>query len=155
VNRSRPAAGFTLIEVLMALVIFAFCATILAATYLNVLNSYDIVARGNAVDTDLAYARSIVLAEPDITKLEKGGEFNTADSRQVRWSVEIVPTSVADLFTVNFTCELADSGAAETRKITENFTVLRPTWSIDPSARSKLKQDAKNRILEHQAKKSS
>jgi general secretion pathway protein I len=139
----------------MALVIFAFAATILAGTYLNVINSYDIVARGNAVDADLAYARAIVLSEPDIKKLEKGGEFDTADSRHVRWSVEIVPTSLADLFTVNFTCELGDSGTGEPRKVTETFTVLRPTWSVDPSARSQLKQDAKNRILEQQAKKTS
>jgi general secretion pathway protein I len=155
VSSARRTAGFTLLEVLMALVIFAFAATILAGTYLNVLNSYDIVARSTVVDADLAYARSIVLTEPDVKKLEKGGEFATADGRNVRWSVEILPTTVADLFTVNFTCELGESGGGETRKATETFTVYRPTWSVDPAARSQLKQDAKNRILEFQAKKTS
>ena len=129
----------------------------LAGAYLNVRTSYDIVAKGNAIDSDLAYARSIVLMEPDLKKLEKGGEFDTADSRHARWSVEVVPTTTADLFTVNFTCELADTTTAggEPRKITETFTVLRPTWSIDPAERGKLKADAKNRILELQGKKTS
>jgi general secretion pathway protein I len=147
-------AGFTLLEVLMALVIFALAATVLAGAYLNVLNSYDIVARGNAGDADLAYARSVVLTEPDIEKLQKGGEFDTTDNRHVRWSVEINPTTTADLFTVNFTCELTDSSTGDPRKITETFTLLRPTWSIDPAARGQLRLDAKNRILELQGKKS-
>jgi hypothetical protein len=30
--------------------------------------------------------------------------------------------------------------------------LLRPTWSIDPAARSQLRQDAKNRIAEIQGK---
>ena len=137
----------------MALVIFALAATILAGAYINVLNSYDVVARGNAVDADLAHARSIILTEPDVTKLEKGGEFDTADNRHVRWNVEIAPTTTADLFTVNFTCELADTFGGEARKVAETFTLLRPTWSIDPAARGKLRLDAKNRILELQGKK--
>ena len=148
-------SAFTLLEVLMALVIFAFASIVLAGTYLNVLNSYDIVAKGNAIDSDLAYARSIVLMEPDVKKLEKGGEFDTADNRHARWSVEITPTTTADLFTVNFTCELGDAPAGAERKITETFTVFRPTWSIDPAERGKLKEEAKNRILELQGKKTS
>jgi len=153
-NRSpNIRAAFTLLEVLMALVIFALAATMLAGAYLNVLNSYDIVARGNALDSDLAYARAIVLTEPDVKKLEKGGEFDTADNRHAKWSVEITPTTTADLFSVIFTCELADTSGGEARKITETFTVFRPTWSIDPAVRGQLKLDAKNRILELQGKK--
>ncbi len=152
---SKLRSAFTLLEVLMALIIFAFAATILAAAYLNVLNSYEVVARLNAADADLAYARSIVLLEPDVSKLEKGGEFTGTDGRSVRWSVEIVPTTTADLFTVKFACEVAETQGGETRKHSESFTVFRPTWSIDPAARGLLKQESRNRILEQQAKKSS
>jgi len=152
-NPHRALGGFTLIEVLMALVIFAMAATVLAAAYLNVINSYAIVARGNQLDADLAYARSLVVLEPDITKLQNGGEFDTADNRHGKWSVDIQPTTTADLFTVNFTCELADNNGGDPQKTAETFMLLRPTWSIDPAAKAQLRNDAHNRILELQGKK--
>jgi general secretion pathway protein I len=148
----KSRSAFTLLEILIALAIFAFAAVVIASAYLNVLLSYDIAARSNALDADLAYARSIVLAEPDVEKLEKGGEFDTADNRHVKWGVEIVPTSLADVFTVNFSCELAESFGGDTKKHTETFTVLRPTWSIDPAARGQLRLETRNRILEIQGK---
>ncbi len=147
---SRTA--FTLIEVLVALAIFAMAAIMLGASYLNVLNSYDIVARLNQLDADIAYARSIVVLEPDITKLQNGGEFDTADQRHVKWTADIQPTATADLFTVNFTCEVTSTAGGEPQKVTETFMLLRPTWSVDPAARGQLRTDAHNRILELQGK---
>ena len=72
---SRPpgAAGFTLLEVLVALSIFALAAVVLGSAYLNVLNSYETLSRGLQVSEDFAYARQLVLREPDRLKLEEGG----------------------------------------------------------------------------------
>ncbi len=151
---TRPGAGgFTLVEVLMAIAIFAFSAVILASTYVNVLNGYLLVERGAQATPDLTFARSLVLTEPDRKKLEQGGEFDTTDGRRAKWEVEILSTATADLFTVNFTCTVGATGEAEPQKTVQTFTVLRPTWSIDPSERSKLREEAKQRILEMQAKK--
>ena len=137
----------------MALLIFALAATVLAGAYLNVINSYSIVAQGNQSDSDFAFARSLVVLEPDIKKLENGGEFDTADNRHARWSVDIQPTTTADLFTVVFSCEFTGLSGGEPQKNSETFMLLRPTWSIDPAARSQLRQDTKNRILELQGQK--
>jgi general secretion pathway protein I len=93
-----------------------------------------------------------VLTQPDITKLQDGGDFDTASGRHAKWTAEITPTTTADLFTVVFTCEFAAANSGSPEKITQTFTVLRPTWSIDPAARSQLRQDAKTRILELQGK---
>lgn len=152
---ARRPAGFTLLEVLVALAIFAFVAIVLGAAYLNVLNSYDAVSRGVQVGEDFAFARQLVLTEPDRKKLEKGGEFDTADGRHARWSVEIASTNTADLFNVSFTCELSDSSRPEPEKIVQNFMLLRPTWSIDAAERGKLKEEAKTRILELKLKRTS
>jgi prepilin-type N-terminal cleavage/methylation domain-containing protein len=151
----RTAAAFTLVEVLVALAIFALSAILLAGAYVNVLTSYDLVSRGAQTSADLAFARSLVLTEPDRTKLEQGGEFDTAAGRRAKWSVEILSTTTADLFTVNFTCEISDPTATEPEKTVETFTLLRPTWSIDPAERSKLREDAKTRIFDLQGKKKS
>jgi general secretion pathway protein I len=152
-NIRSASPAFTLVEVLMAIMIFAFSAVILASAYVNVLNGYLLVERQAQSNADLVFARSFVLTEPDRKKLEQGGEFDTTNGRHARWEVEIVSTATADLFTVKFTCTIGASGEADPQKTVETFTVLRPTWSIDPSERSKLREEAKQRILEIQAKK--
>ena len=145
--------AFTLVEVLMAIAIFALSAVILASAYVNVLNSYLVVERTAQSTADLTFARSLVLTEPDRKKLEQGGEFDTTDGRHAKWEVEILSTSTADLFTVNFTCTIAALGEPEPQKTVQTFMLLRPTWSIDPAERAKLRETAKNRILEMQGKK--
>ena len=149
----RASRAFSLVEVLVALTIFALSAIILGSSYVNVLNSYAVASRAAKSSEDMLFARSLILTEPDITKLKDGGEFDTADGRRAKWTAEIVPTSTADLFTVTFTCEIANTNAGDPDKTVQTFTVLRPTWSIDPAARSQLRLDAKNRIAELQGKK--
>lgn len=150
--------GFTLLEVLMALVIFGIAAAVLGGAYINVLNSYQVAARGTQMNEDFAYARQVVLQEADRKKLEQGGEFTTADGRVARWSVEITQANVADLFNVAFTCELpppndAAGNKPAAEKVEQSFVLLRPTWSIDAAERGKLKEESKARILEMQGKK--
>ena len=144
--------GFTLLEVLIALCIFAMAAVVLGSAYMNILNSYEVVARGTVVNEDFAFARQQVLNEPDRKKLEQGGEFETAGGRHARWSVEIETSTVADVYKVTFTCEITDPARTEPDKQVQTFMLLRPTWVVDIAERSKLKEDAKTRIMELQGK---
>lgn len=137
----------------MSILILAIAATVLASAYVNVLNAYAVVERGSQADADLAFARGQVLLEPDRKKLEKGGEFDTTDGRHVKWEVEITPTTTADLFSVTFTCTSGALTDPEPAKAVQTFMLLRPTWSIDAGERSKLRDEAKKRIAEMQAKK--
>ena len=165
-RRSRPTSksarstrsisqrdAFTLVEVLVALCIFAMAVVVLGSSYLNVLISYETVSRGVQINEDFAFARQLVLREPDRQKLEQGGEFETAGGRRASWSVEITSTSVPNVFNVAFTCEIADPARTEPDKTTQQFTVLRPTWVIDTAERDKLKSEMKTRIYELQGKK--
>ena len=61
--------GFTLLEVLVALVVFAMAAVVLGSSYLNVLNTYEVAARGMTVNEDFAFARDLVLREPNRKRL--------------------------------------------------------------------------------------
>ncbi|MSU47858.1 MAG: prepilin-type N-terminal cleavage/methylation domain-containing protein [Opitutus sp.] len=151
-RKSQISSAFTLIEVLVALVIFAMVVVVLGSAYLNVLISYEVVKRGTLINEDFAFARQQVLAEPDRKKLEEGGEFDTAGGRRAKWSVEIESSPVADVYKVTFTCEIADPTRSEPDRKVESFMVLRPTWVIDAGERGKLKEDAKTRILELQGK---
>lgn len=151
-TRASRARGFTLVEVLVALCIFAMVAVVMGSAYLNVLNAYESVSRGMQINEDFNFARQQVLNQPDRKKLEQGGEFDTASGRRARWSVEIESTTVADVYKVAFTCEISDPARPEADKQTETFMLLRPTWVIDPGERGKLKENAKTRILELQGK---
>jgi general secretion pathway protein I len=147
--------GFTLLEVLVALAIFALAAIVLGAAYVNVLTAYETVSRGNQTDEDVRFARAQLLAEPDHDTAEKGGDFVSPGGRQVKWHATIASTTTADLFTVTYVCELTDPAAnGGTQTVTENFTVMRPTWA-DPTENTKLKQDAQDRIAKLQGKTTS
>jgi general secretion pathway protein I len=151
--RRRLRDGFTVLEVLVALAVFAMAAIVLASSYLNILNGYEVIARGTQSNADLAFARSIILHEADRTKLEQGGQFDTADGNRLTWTVEITSTNMPELFNVALTCEMNDATQHASEKSVQTFTVLRPTWVVDAAERDKLREEAKQRILELQGKK--
>jgi general secretion pathway protein I len=151
-DADRGVHGFTLVEALVALTIFAGMAIVLAGAYLNVLNSYAIAGRANQTNEDVTFARAQLLAEPDRKVIEEGGDFESADSRRVKWTATIASTAINDLFTVTFVCEINDPTKSEPEKATQTFTVLRPTWS-DPAERTQLLEEVKNRITKLQEKK--
>jgi general secretion pathway protein I len=149
---ARFRSGFSLLEVLVALMIFGLAAVVLGSTYVNVLNSYEAVSRGNTRDEDVAFARAQLLAEPDRAKVEAGAEFEAAEGRRVRWTATLASTTLPDLFTVTFVCEISDnSKGGDSQKTTQVFTVLRPTWS-DAVEKSQLRQAVQDRIAEIQGK---
>jgi len=141
----RARAAFTLIEVLVALAIFALAAVVLGAAYVNVLTSYDTVSRRSEHEQELRLVRALILAEPDLAEVEKGGDFALPDHRNARWTATVEPAAVADLFRVTFRCEFPEPGRAEPWVRTEVFQVLRPTWS-DPAERERLRQQSRQQL---------
>ena len=149
----RSAFGFTLLEVLVALAIFALAAVVMGATYINVLVAYEAATRRIDYWEDLKFVRSALLTEPDRVKAEMGDELDLGDNRRARWSAEIAPTETTDVFAVTWTCEITDPKRNAPQKTSQQFRLLRPTWS-DPVERSQLRENARQRILELQAKAS-
>lgn len=142
--KSKIRRGLTLIEVLVAIAIFGFIAVVLASSYVNILMGYQSVAKANVANEDLAFARQLVMTEPDLQAAQNGGNFDSANNRRVKWSSVVTPTTTTDLFSVELTIEVSDSTAAD-QKTVQTFLLLRPTWS-DPAERTKLRQAAKDRI---------
>lgn len=137
--------GFSLIEVLVALAIFVMMAIALGATYINILNAYDIAARAVTRDEDVRFARTALLSEADLDAAEQGAQFDGGNGRRVSWKSVIEPTTTADLFKVTFLCEITGPDLPKPELHEETFRVLRPTWSL-PADRDKLRADAKLRI---------
>ncbi len=142
----KAPRAFTLLEVLVALAIFALSAVVLGATYLNVLNAYEVAARSNEREEDIRFARLQLLSSSERQPAEEGDTFETPGGERVRWRSTIEATGIADLFVVTLTCEIeAANRPAET--ITQSFHVVRPTWA-DAAENSRLRQAARERIAE-------
>jgi len=151
-KRPSRAQAFTLIEVLVALAIFAMAAIVLGATYVNVLNSYAAIDRDRDADEDVRFACAQLRAIPDLLTVQAGDQFDSTNNRHLTWTATVDPTNIADLFTVTFNCEITDPSLPNPKKIAQVFTLYRPTWS-DAVQRSQLLQDAKDRIAAIQGAK--
>jgi len=147
-NPQSPIA-FTLLEVLVALAIFALAAVVLGATYVNALNAYEAASRRNEYDQDLRFVRMAVLTQSDRDKVEEGGQMDLGDNKRATWQADIASTGTVDLFAVTWTCTITDPARPQPYKVSQTFMLLRPTWS-DPVERSQLLADAKDRIAKIQ-----
>jgi general secretion pathway protein I len=137
--------GFTLIEVLVSLAIFAVAAVSLGAAYSNVLLSRIAMKQDEQRLDDLARCRAALLETPGFDDVEAGGEIHLPGGRTARWQGKIEATAVSDLFAVQLTAEIEGADGAEPEEFTETRMLLRPTWSI-PSDRQKIRDDARQRL---------
>jgi prepilin-type N-terminal cleavage/methylation domain-containing protein len=139
--------AFTLIEVLVALSIFALAAVGLGAAYSNVLLSRMALKEKGVGEEDFARCRAAMLETANFADIEKGGDVYLPDDRMARWKGKIEPTTVADLFWVTITVEIqATAGGPFGEPREQSQWILRPTWSVE-SDRTKLLADAKQRLL--------
>ena len=138
--------GFTLIEVLMSLAIFALAAVSLGAAYSNVLMGRLALRQDEQRMDDLARCRAALLETPGFDDVETGGEIHLPGGRNARWKGKIEATAVSDLFAVQLTSEIqAEEGGDYGPEILETRMLLRPTWSI-PSDRQKIRDEARQRL---------
>lgn len=135
--------GFTVLEVLIALAVFVLMAVYLVGGYLNALRAYEAAGRQDLELTAMNFARTQMLRESDREKLPSGGTFED-NGINVRWSAEVVPALVPDVYTVEFTCEFSGSGR-DAHRVVEKLQVLRPSWA-KPDERGPLQEKLKERI---------
>lgn len=148
---SRRRRGFTLLEVLIALAIFVMAAIILAASYLNVLASYEAANRGLDRNEDVEFARMALMTEAERETVEKGGEFEGVNGRRIRWKATLEETELPDLYLVLFECEISGGELKQPERVLQQFRLLRPTWSKGDE-RDKLRAKVRDRIAEIVAK---
>lgn len=137
--------GFTLIEVLMSLAIFALAAVSLGAAYSNVLLGRLALQQDEQRLDDFARCRAALMETPGFDDVEAGGEIHLPGGRTARWEGKIEATAVSDLFAVQLIAEIERADGAEAEEFTETRMLLRPTWSI-PSDRQKIRDDARQRL---------
>jgi len=143
--------GFTLIEVLISLAIFALGAVVLSMAYLNIIGGYSEMGPRQQAEEDWKWLRLTVLSESNRKKLEDGGRIALPNGQQLVWSVKIEPTNVADLFQVNLRGETAQTTGPEAWQRSQSLQLLRPAWS-EPAERDKLREATRQRLLKQRSK---
>ena len=145
----RPSGrAFTLIETLVALVIFASAGVCLMSVFVSALE-----ARQRSVSKDLFHAdvravRMQLLLEPNIEDAEAGGSFATLAHGEASWQARIEPTNLVDLFRVALSIEFPESRERGPPIIhNETLYLLRPTWA-EGDERSDLLEDKRDALLD-------
>jgi len=137
--------GFTLIEVLVSLAIFALAAVSLGAAYSNVILGRIALQQDEQRLDDIARCRAALMETPGFDDVESGGDIHLPGGRTAHWKGKIEATAVSDLFAVQLTAEIEPSNGGEAEEVNETRMLLRPTWSI-PSDRQKIRDEARQRL---------
>jgi general secretion pathway protein I len=139
-KRVRPTAAFSLIEVVIAVAIFAMAASVLMSAFVNALLARERSANFDLLNADIRAVRMQLLLEPTLEDAEEGNEFETLSNGEASWEAAIESTNVVDLFKVQFTIKFSDpiEGLPDTHS--ETLYLLRPTWS-ESDERSDLLQE--------------
>ncbi len=140
-NRRRLLCrrGFTLGEVVVAVLIFGLAATVLVQATSNALNSYILSRRDDRGSILMGHVRRDVLKILSREEVEEGGEVEVphivrdpeTDEEEtelidVRWEAEIHPTRILDVYILDLTAHFETEGAVAS--VTDHITTYRPTW---------------------------
>lgn len=139
----QTVTGFSLIEVVVALALFAMASVVLTSSFVNAL-----LAREHGQSNDLRHAdiravRMQLLLEPNLDDAESGDRYETLENGTASWEASIEPTNVIDLFEVQLMIEFSEPQEGQDASHTESLYLLRPTWS-EAGERSDLLQDKKD-----------
>jgi len=138
--------GFTLLEVLLATVIFAGAATVLVASYINILSNFEGSRVQANFEEELAYVRAELQIIQNIEEVMEGGDFDMGTGVSGTWYSEIRMTDFPNLFNVLMSVDMiGDEG--ERRELNQQFYLLRPTWG-DPDEVGQARQELQERMTE-------
>ncbi len=137
--------GFTFLEVMVALTVFAFAGLVLASACLNFLNAQQAGLRHDTGALERRLVREALCAEATLAKVTTWNQLALPEGRTARWRAVVAPTTVADLFEVTLEIEYTDPAGQSTPVAAETFRLLRPTWS-QPADRQTLRAAARSKL---------
>jgi prepilin-type N-terminal cleavage/methylation domain-containing protein len=126
--------GFMLIEVLIALALFALTAVYLVEGAFIGSRTMLQMKASQEFDHDLLWARSEIFRETNYEKLKEGGELETVNIGEVVWEVEVEMTDIVDLYRVLLNLSWDGNSELEIDAGERDFVMLllRPVWMNHP-----------------------
>ena len=145
--KANGQRAFSLIEVMLAVALFAVAVTVLSQSFLNGLVPLALFKKQRSVEQDVRFVRRQVLSIKDRKELEEGGEIETATSGLAQWEAEIEQAGVIDLHKVTLTIRFAETEGHKAQTVSHTHYLLRPLWS-EPDERSELLQERRKFVQE-------
>ena len=145
---SRIRHGFSLIEVVIAVALFAAACTVLTSAFVNALLAREHSQNNSLRADDIRAVRLQLLLEADRDKAEDGGDFKTIHSGIARWKCSIEESEIVDLFKVLFEVKFSDPIEGTNENYQESLYLLRPTWS-ESDVRSELLATKRRDLLSY------
>lgn len=146
-NRKHSRTGFSLIEVVVALALFAMAAVVLSDAFVNALLARERGVSNDARNRDIQAVRMQLLLEPDRETAEDGGVYETLSNGAADWQATIEPINIVDLFQVQLRIEFREPQDDLESLHEETLYLLRPTWS-EADERSELLQEKRSDLLD-------
>jgi prepilin-type N-terminal cleavage/methylation domain-containing protein len=138
--------GFTILEVLVSVLIFAGAATVLVASYINILGNFEASRIKTNFEEELAYVRSElqIISDPELAV--DGAEFDMGNGVTGLWWSEFEMTEVPNLFSVFLYVNMLDDKGTKT-DLTQQFYLLRPSWG-EPDEVDLAREDLQERMAD-------
>lgn len=144
-ERQSPRQAFTLIEVLIALAVFATASIYLMSTFVSALLARERSVSDDMLHGDIRAVRMQLLLEPNLEDAEEGGELQTLHSGEASWLAIIEPTELIDFFKVQLLIEFSEPAEDQIPEYSETLYLLRPTWS-EADERAELLEDKREAL---------
>ena len=119
--------GFTILEVLVSVLIFTGAATVLVASYINILGNFEASRVKTNFEEELAYVRSElqIISDPELAI--EGAEFDMGNGTTGLWWSELEMTEIPNLFSVILYVNMTNSDGTRI-DLSQQFYLLRPSW---------------------------
>jgi type II secretory pathway pseudopilin PulG len=151
--RASHQSGFSLVETLVAIMIFILTVGVLAQSLSIALNAIANMEIKQGREHDYQFVRDQVLTISDTQSLSLGGDAQTPDAGDGHWTAETETTETPDLFQLSINISLDGANGVAPESSNETVYVLRPQWSETDDESSLLSDihDNLSRIRTQQA----
>lgn len=126
---SRNCHGFSFIEVVIAVALFAAASVVLTSAFVNALLAREHGQNNSLRTDDIQAVRLQLLLEANRDNAEDGGDLETLHSGLATWRCSIEESQIVDLFKVLFEIKFSDPVEGTDKNYQESLYLLRPTWS--------------------------
>lgn len=146
VHMGRRSGAFSIVEVLIAMVVFTSALYGLTQAMTNTVIAMDGLEPDKSTSEDLRFIRQEIMAQKDRDTFLKGGDIETPNCGTAHWESAIEPAGVSDLFHVDLFISMVPPAAAAPELYEFHFMALRPTWS-EATEKSELLRENRERYL--------
>jgi len=153
ISRNISRRAFTLLEVLVALSLFAVASAMLVQSALNAVRAYELVQPESNREQMFRFVLRTIIATEDREEMEDGGDITLPDDSVANWEAEIEETQLLDLFLVTIEVELDDGFGGSGEEITRSYQVhlYRPDWDYEDGNRDEILEDRRDNLEDRRA----